>query len=146
MKDTVVTVDVSIPDSAAEGFEKKVTVTGAGETVTVMITYTTDVDEIPAGTFLERDGIVSIEAAHCVENIAYQEHRFENLEAYGKTLSAMKMYPTLGNFDEIGKAPCLVYSVYVKEAGEYSLKVITTPENNLENGRTVRYAVSVEGE
>lgn len=146
VKDTVVTVDVSIPDSVAEGFEKKVTVTGAGETVTVMVTYSTDVDEVPAGTFLERDGIVSIEAAHCVENIAYQEHRFENLEAYGKTLSAMKMYPTLGNFDEIGKAPCLVYSVYVKEAGEYSLKVITTPENNLENGRTVRYAVSVEGE
>lgn len=138
----VVTIEVSIDSAVSESCEKVVKVSGAGETVSVSVVYTVITEDLPAGTFIEKDGIVAMEAEHYVKNEAYGEHRFEKLEAYGKTLSAMKIYPTLGNFDEIGKAPSMTYSVYVKEAGEYTVKVITTPENNLENGRTVRYAVS----
>lgn len=114
-----------------------------GTQVTVSITYCVAPEELPAGTFVERDGIVAIEAEHFVENKSYGEYRYEVLENYGKTLSSMKIYPTIGNFDEIGKAPSLTYSVYVKEAGEYSLQTITAPSNNLEDGRTMRYAVGV---
>ncbi len=124
----------------------RIKVIGAGETVEAAVKFTTTVENIPSGTFIERDGILSMEAEHFVNSETYGEHRFEILEDYGKTRSAMKIYPTIGNFDEIGKAPSLTYSVYVKEAGEYSLKVITTPENNLEHGRTVRYAVCVGDE
>ncbi len=144
VKEDIVTVDVSI-SAQKEDFDRKIIVSGAGKSVTVSVKYTTCVERIPAGTFIERDGIVAMEAEHYVDSHAYGEHRFERLADYGKTLSAMKIYPTIGNFDEIGKAPGLTYSVYVREAGEYSLKVITTPQNNLEHGRTVRYAVAVDG-
>jgi hypothetical protein len=142
----VVSIDVSVDPSVTDEFEKTVKVIGAGETVEAAVKFTTTVENIPSGTFIERDGILSMEAEHFVNSETYGEHRFEILEDYGKTRSAMKIYPTIGNFDEIGKAPSLTYSVYVKEAGEYSLKVITTPENNLEHGRTVRYAVCVGDE
>lgn len=144
VQEEVVTVTVSISDGG-ESFERNIVVSGAGTSVTVAVTYTTCVEDLPAGTFLERDGIVAVEAEHFVDNTPYGEYCFKTLEAYGKTLSAMKIYPTIGNFDEIGKAPSLTYSVYVREAGEYSLRVTTTPQNNLEHGRTVRYAVSVNG-
>lgn len=144
---TPVALDVRIDDHASgESFEKEITITAGDQTVVVSVRYTKTAEGIPEGTFLERDGIVAIEAEHFAENVPYGKHRFEKLEDYGKTLSSMKIYPTAGNFDEIGKAPCLVYSVYVKEAGEYSLKAITAPGNNLENGRTMRYAVSVDDE
>ena len=102
-------------------------------------------DCVPEGTFVERDGIVAIEAGHFAHNIPYGEYAFTKLSAYGKTDASMKIYPTTANFDEIGKAPCLTYSVYVKEAGDYSLRVVTSPGNNLEHGRTMRYAVSAAG-
>lgn len=145
VKDDIVVLDVCIAPEVTESFNGMITITGAGKTVNVSVKFTTMVENVPAGTFIERDGIVSVEAEHFVRNEPYGEYKFEKLEDYGKTLSSMKIYPTTGNFDEIGKAPCLTYSVYVKEAGEYSLKAITAPVNNLEDGRTMRYAVSVSG-
>lgn len=142
----VVCVNVCVDDSVSQSFRGKIIISGAGASVEVVVNYTAAEDEIPAGVFVERDGLVAIEAEHYVDNKSSEGYQFEKLEKYGKTLSSMKIYPTTKNFDEIGKAPCLTYSVYVKEAGEYSLKVITAPGNNLENGRTMRYAVAVGDE
>lgn len=141
----IVSVQVRIDDGRTEDFDGIVSVTGAGSRVDVSVSFAAAPDGVPAGVFVERDGVVSMEAEHFEECIPYGEYHFERLQAYGKTLSTMKIYPTTANFDEIGKAPCLTYKVYVKEAGEYSLKVITAPGNNLEHGRTMRYAVSVAG-
>lgn len=157
--DEVVTVEVSIDPDCTESFSGTVAVvkagsdtdragdqtTEGGNRVEVSVVYTAAPDDVPAGTFVERDGIVAIEAGHFSDNIPYGEYAFTKLSAYGKTDSSMKIYPTTANFDEIGKAPCLTYSVYVKEAGEYSLRVVTSPGNNLEHGRTMRYAVSAAG-
>lgn len=141
----LVTVQVWIEDARTDSFDGMVKVKGAGGCVDISVSYTAKPADLPAGVFAERDGIVSIEAEHFAENISYGEYRFEKLDAYGKTLSTMKIYPTTANFDEIGKAPCLTYRVCVKEAGEYMLRVITAPGNNLEHGRTMRYGVSVAG-
>ncbi len=140
----VVVLDVCV--RADESMSGDIVIQGAGTTVTVSVVYTAIEEKLPAGTFVERDGMVAMEAEHFVKNEAYGNHRYEKLEAYGKTLSSMKIYPTIGNFDEIGQAPCLTYSVYVKEAGEYSLQAITAPSNNLEDGRTMRYAVKANEE
>ena len=56
----------------------------------------------------------------------------------------MKIYPVDKNFDEIGKAPSMTYRVLIREGGEYTLRGITAPTNNLEDGRNMRYAVSVD--
>ncbi len=142
----IVMVDVSIDAQQADFEETTIVVKGNGQSVRVALVYSTIEEQLPAGTFIERDGIISIEAEHFTENKEYKGYRYEKLNDYGKTLSSMKIYPVIGNFDVIGEAPCLTYSVCAKEAGEYTLHMITAPVNNLEDGRTMRYAVSVGGE
>ncbi len=135
-------IEVAVEPGRTDSFKGTITIEGAGSRVEVQVICTAGPEELPAGTFIERDGIVSIEAEHFDEAISYGDYHYQRLNQYGKTFSSMKIYPTIGNFDEIGKAPCLVYHVYVKEAGEYSLRAVTAPVNNLENNRTMRYAVS----
>lgn len=96
-------------------------------------------------TFVERDGVTAMEAEHYAADWELDGYHWVKLEEYGKTLSSMKIYPMDRNFDEIGKAPALEYRVLIREGGEYTLRVITAPTNNLEDGRNMRYAVAVDG-
>lgn len=101
--------------------------------------------DIPANTFIMTEKVASMEAEHFCESKSYDEFAWKTLDNYGKTLSSMKVYPTTTNFDEIGKAPSLTYRVLVDEDGDYTLRGITAPTNNLEDGRRMRYAVSIDG-
>lgn len=102
-------------------------------------------DAVPAGTFVETDGAAAMEAEHYAEKSDCEGYGWKVLKEYGKTLSSMKIYPLDKNFDEIGKAPSLTYRVLIRHSGEYTLRCITAPTNNLEDGRNMRYAVSVDG-
>lgn len=122
-----------------------ITVTGAGSEVRVLVKAVV-VDEscLGAMTFVERDGITAIEAEHFAESTGKDGYQWKCLKEYGKTLSSMKIYPMDRNFDELGEAPSLTYRVLIREGGDYSLRVITSPTNNLEDGRNMRYGVSVD--
>lgn len=96
-------------------------------------------------TFVERDGVIAMEAEHFAASDAKGEYRWEILEEYGKTLSSMKIYPMNQNFTELGEAPSLTYRVLIREGGEYTLRAITTPTNNLEDACNLRYAVACDG-
>lgn len=95
-------------------------------------------------TFVERDGVIAIEAEHYALSTAKDEYEWKKLEEYGKTLSSLKVYPLDCNFDTIGDAPSLTYRIFIREGGEYTLRVITAPNNNLEDGRNMRYAVAAD--
>lgn len=138
----IVTLQVTIAKKEHKSFERTITITAGNQKVNVKVRFKAAVN-VPEGTFIERDGMVSIEVAHYTEKAAFEGYDFKELEGYGKTLSSMKIYPCDRNFDEIGKAPCLTYRVYVEEAGVYMLKTITAPTNNLEDGRTMRYAAQI---
>lgn len=122
-----------------------ITVRGAGGEVKVTAKIVC-VDEslLPAGTFVERDGVTAVEAEHFAESQAFDNYAWKCLTEYGKTLSSMKIYPMGRNFDSLGQAPSLTYRMLVREGGEYTLRVITAPTNNLEHGRNMRYAVAVD--
>lgn len=95
-------------------------------------------------TFVERDGIIAMEAEHYALSTAKDEYEWKKLEEYGKTLSSLKVYPLDCNFDTIGDAPSLTYRIFIREGGDYTLRVITAPNNNLEDGRNMRYAVAAD--
>ncbi|MCR5797571.1 MAG: glycosyl hydrolase 115 family protein [Eubacterium sp.] len=141
----VVYVKVSIDRNKikSDSINEVVVKTAGAEDIKVIVKYSTTPENIPEGTHIERDGIVSIEMEHYVKNKSFDGHRYEKLQEYGKTLSTMKVYPVVGNYDTPGEGPSLQYSIYVREAGEYDIKMITTPANNLEDGRNMRYAISV---
>lgn len=131
-------------DKVTESGEYKIIVQAAGGEVTVLVKVVAVDASIPEGTFVETDGVVAMEAEHYVESDSQEGYEWKLLKEYGKTLSSMKIYPVDKNFDEIGKAPSMTYRVLIREGGEYTLRGITAPTNNLEDGRNMRYAVSVD--
>ena len=142
------TIDVTVDwDKVGETVLGDVVIKGAGGQVKVVVNAKKiDTSKLPRKTFVLTDNVASMEAEHFCDSKDYSEFSWKKLDRYGKTLSSMKIYPTTTNFDEIGKAPSLTYRVSVDKDETYTLRVITAPTNNLEDGRRMRYAVSVDGE
>lgn len=137
---------VSLDWSQVAGdLESTITIQAAGSEVNVKVSAVViDAAKAEPMTFVERDGIVAMEAGHFAESVERDGFRWERLEEYGKTLSSMKIYPMLHNFEHPAESPALIYRVLIREGGDYILRVITSPTNNLENGRNIRYAVSAD--
>lgn len=132
-------------DKVTESGEYKIRVSAEGSEVTVIARAVVVEPSIPAGTFIETDGVVAMEAEHYVRAESVDNYSWYKLREYGKTLSSMKIYPLDRNFDELGSAPYMDYQILIREGGEYTLRGITAPTNNLEDGRNMRYAISVDG-
>ena len=124
--------------------EAAIVVTDTRDTVNVMVPIVVVEEQLQPMTFVEKNGIIAIEAEHYAENTGKDGFQWEKLEEYGKTLSSMKIYPMDHNFDELGEGPALTYRVLVRQGGQYTLRVITAPTNNLEDGRNMRYAFAVD--
>ncbi len=97
-----------------------------------------------SGVFLEEGGVISMECAHATENTPDQGYQYQELKEYGKTLSSNKVYPVGRSFQEGG--PSLTYRVFVKHPGEYSIQVITAPDNPYKAGENMTYAIAVGDE
>lgn len=136
----IVSIDWSKVD---EDINATITIQAADSEVKVAIkAVVVDESALEPMTFVERDGVIAIEAEHFATSTAKGDYEWKNLKEYGKTLSSMKIYPLDCNFDNIGEAPSLTYRIFVREGGDYTLRVITAPTNNLEDGRNMRYAVA----
>lgn len=93
-----------------------------------------DHSELPHMTFIETNGYISIEAEHYALNQeAIQQNgsvsRFEVIDGYGKTLSAVKTYPTTEYFTAGKDAPYLEYLFTVQEGGLYEVEFYMQPSN-----------------
>ncbi len=92
--------------------------------------------EFPAGTFVEYDGYIAMEANHFAEKVVNDEAWYEVLTPYGITGAGVKMYPNRADARELRHRPYLTYRFACKEAGEYeaifcfapSTPVIDVPE------------------
>jgi hypothetical protein len=122
-----------------------ITIKGAGQTVKVRVTAeVTDTESFPHMTFVGKNNVISIEAEHTFNSVAKSGVRWKVIENYGRTLSALKMYPTTAFFEKAEAAPYLEYMVYLAKSGEYTLTVYTAPSNNLFNDGRLRYGVSFD--
>ncbi|WP_438433691.1 glycosyl hydrolase 115 family protein [Gorillibacterium sp. sgz500922] len=93
-----------------------------------------DYSHLPAMTFIETSGYVSIEAEHFARTQEAVKpnggvSRFEVIEGYGKTLSAVKAYPTTDYFTAGEDAPYVEYNFAVQENGIYELELYLQPSN-----------------
>ncbi|WMT40916.1 glycosyl hydrolase 115 family protein [Paenibacillus sp. D2_2] len=93
-----------------------------------------DLSKLPHMTFIETNGYISIEAEHYALNQeAIQPNgnasKFEVIEGYGKTLSAVKAYPTTEYFTAGKDAPYLEYHFAVEEGGLYEVELYMQPSN-----------------
>lgn len=98
-------------------------------------------DGLEEGTFVECDGILSVEAPHFCSAGDFMEARYQVIEDYGKTLGGIKAFPVTAAFLDPQNAPYVAYRLFVKEAGEYTLTLYTAPSNPVVYNGKMRVAV-----
>lgn len=97
-------------------------------------------------TFIDTNGYISIEAEHYYINKEMVNkngdvNAFKVIEGYGKTLSAVKAFPTTGYFTVGEDAPYLEYRFVTKEAGEYEVELYMQPSNPVSVDNNILYGI-----
>lgn len=115
--------------------------------IDIHVLNTTAVNRDTLNGFVEGDGYVSIEAEHFTNNISAAQARWEKIEGYGRTLSAMTIMPvTAASASPPGDSPCLEYKMYLFTSGKVSVLTTFAPTLNFNPDRGLRYAVSFDDE
>jgi hypothetical protein len=118
---------------------------GAGIDVRVETLNRPPIARIPSGTFIAGDGYISMEAEHYTKNVPVGQARWEKIEDYGRTLSAMTIMPvTASSVAPPQASPCLEYGIYLHEAGKFDVLATVAPTLNFAPGRGLRYAASFD--
>jgi hypothetical protein len=95
--------------------------------------------------FVEADGYVSMEAEHYTKKIDTGEVRWEKIEDYGRTDSAMTIFPvTAQSVTPPNDSPCLEYKMFLFHSGNIAVETIVAPTLNFVPDRDLRYAVSFD--
>jgi hypothetical protein len=95
--------------------------------------------------FVEADGYVSIEAEHYTKKVDAGEVRWEKVDEYGQTLSAMSIFPvTAQSVTPPTNSPCLEYKMYLFNTGKIEVEAIVGSTLNFVPDRDLRYAVSFD--
>ncbi len=95
--------------------------------------------------FVEADGYVSIEAEHYSKATAVGAARWEKIDGYGRTLSAMSVFPVLAPSAMPGdSSPSLEYDMYLFHFGKAEVSAILGPTQNFVPGRGLRFAMAFD--
>lgn len=117
----------------------------SGEVTIVVEAEQPDLSGLPERTFVATDDYVAIEAEHYYAKYDVGQYGtvagFQVIEGYGKTLSAMKVFPTTGYFTAGQDAPYLEYQFIVQEAGAYEVELHMQPSNPVTTDNTIYYSL-----
>ena len=95
--------------------------------------------------FVEADGYVSMEAEHYTKKNDAGEVRWEKIEDYGRTDSAMTIFPvTAQSVTPPKDSPCLEYKMFLFHSGNIEVETIVAPTLNFVPDRDLRYAISFD--
>lgn len=149
MEQILVRIDRSAMQGETEG---RITVELPSGTCTLFVrTSLPEVSNLPDKTFVGTNGYISIEAEHYYQKEEIQDPQggscgFQRLQEYGKTLSAMKAFPSVQCFTAGEDAPYLEYRFLVPEAGCYEAELYMQPSNPVAVDNTLYYAIQANGE
>ena len=142
-------VNVSIDRKKLFGKDSAtVTVSGSDNSRT-FITLNADnpsFDGYEQNTFIEYDGYIAMEAKHYFEKHEALGAGFTLLKPYGKTGSAMKVYPTLADFKDKSDTPWLEYLFEAKSEGTYNLELYFAPSTPVTHEQMMLAGISVNKE
>ena len=140
-----VSVDWSkAPAGVSEGAVK---IAGAGTESTVKLSASKPREVTPATLhgFVESDGYVSMEAEHFTKANPAGGARWERIDDFGRTLSAMSVFPVYSASKEAGAgAPSLEYRIYLFDGGKAEVNAILGPTQNFVPGRGLRFAMAFD--
>ena len=93
--------------------------------------------------FVESDGYVAIEAADTTGRGQDGAERWEELPGYGKTRSAMTIFPVTAA-SNTNSTVDLEYRMYLYDEGDFTMEAVLAPTLNFVPRRGLRFAVSVD--
>lgn len=120
-----------------------------GADIAVKLTAANPREITPAALrgFVESEGVVSIEAEHYSKSNDAGGARWEKIADFGRTLSAMSVFPVDSASKEAGAAsPSLEYRMYLFHAGKAEVNAILGPTQNFVPGRGLRFAMAFDGQ
>lgn len=85
---------------------------------------------LEANVFVETDRYIAMEAAHFQKSASVPEGAFYILSPYGRTGSAIKVFPVTADFMDAEKRPYVEYHFIAAQSGEYNIRfymAATTP-------------------
>jgi Glycosyl hydrolase family 115/Gylcosyl hydrolase family 115 C-terminal domain/Glycosyl hydrolase family 67 N-terminus len=125
------------------GLRGTIQVSGPGSEVTLDVTATDPPADLHG--FLESDGYVSIEAEHYSKATPVTAARWEKIDDFGRTLSAMSVFPVTADSVTAGPAaPSLEYRMYLFHSGKAEINAILGPTQNFVPGRGLRFAMAFD--
>jgi len=128
----------------------KILISGKGAEQKFVITVEIDASPVemdyPADTFVQTEKYISIEAEHFNSSKDYKGAAFKVLPDYGKTLSAIKVFPSTEYFTSAENAPYVEYKFAVKKAGVYNFNFYSNPSNPVSKDNKLQFLVEVNGE
>ncbi len=89
-------------------------------------------------THLPRKGMVTMDAEHFVRKHDAKDAAFRVLEGYGRSGSAVKVYPTMAAFPAEGDAPSLTYRFHAESEGPHTIELWLTPTAPVQPGIPMR--------
>ncbi len=120
-----------------------ITVSALGETVSITVNAkAVETAELPEKTYIGKDGVTSILASN-YSGISNEEDWIV-IDNYGREASSVKARDITADFSS-ETAPWLEYSLYVPNAGEYTLTAYMSPANPRYRGGRIYYGISVNG-
>jgi Glycosyl hydrolase family 115/Gylcosyl hydrolase family 115 C-terminal domain len=141
----VITIDWDkAPFGASQG---GITIAGAGGKFGVNVRTFKPAEPSPASLagFVESDGCVSIEAEHYTKKNDAPAARWDKLDDFGRTLSAMTIFPmTAASVSPPADSSSLEYRIYLFDSGPVEVQAILSPTLEFLSGRKLRYAVSFD--
>ena len=84
--------------------------------------------------FVEADGYVSIEAEHFSKKVDTGGVRWDKIEDYGRTLSAMTVFPVTAESAAPPESARLEYEMYLFDPGKVEVEAILSPTQNFVPG------------
>ncbi|HHX12453.1 MAG TPA: alpha-glucuronidase [Clostridiales bacterium] len=112
----------------------------------IVLAQQPDLEGLSDMTFIDTNGYISIEAEHYYLNKESTNDNgeissFKVIDGYGKTLSAIKAFPTTSYFTAGKDAPYVEYHFVIEKEGEYEVEVYMQPSNPVSIDNTLYYGI-----
>lgn len=119
--------------------------TPSGECIIVLRVKQTVEENLEKMTYVQTKDYIAMEAEHYFlkKDGKEQKAKFQIIEGYGKTKSAVKVYPTTKYFTPGMDAPYLEYHFVVQEEGVYETELYMQPSNAVTIDNILQYAIQV---
>jgi hypothetical protein len=136
----------AVPEGATEAFVSIETSARERFRVRVPIADTRPAAGAPAGTFLEADGHLAIDAAHYARAVDEGGSTWKTLADFGRGAGAVTLFPVLGpERAPGGRAPRLEYDLQLAGARPVTLEFQFAPSLDFQPGEGLRFAWSLGG-